>query len=289
MNVVVIGHVCIDRNISEHASYLAPGSPAMFLSKIFRQLPGCTITIVSPYGTDFLPYTKDITIYPKKPTATHTLLYENVTRAGKRTQKALFSEEAQPVVVDEELRGLVEQADLLYIAPITPNFTPAYLQEVLQYKNKNCVVILSPQGYFRQFDKENTVLVREFVEAEMILPLVDYVIVSEQDHPQMKEISKKWASTYGSTILVTTGDRGADVVTKDTVVSIPTHAVLENDIVDSVGSGDIFSAGFGYWYEKTKSVIPSVQFANKVARACLFFTPEDIRINYQTLLEKKSS
>ncbi|HSW88129.1 MAG TPA: PfkB family carbohydrate kinase [Candidatus Saccharimonadales bacterium] len=287
MNIVVLGHVCIDKNISEHASYVAPGSPAMFLAKIFRQLPDCSTTIISPYGKDFLPYAKDVTLCPKEPTTVHTLLYENITKDKKRTQKALFSEAAAPVSGTEEMRLLINQADILYIAPITPNFSPEYIQEILRAKNKKCVVIFSPQGYFRQFDNDNTVLIREFTESDKILPLVDYVIVSEQDHPQMKHVAEVWAKKNDITVIVTTGEQGAEVFMKDQRISIPTQAVLEADIVDSVGSGDIFSAGFGYWYKKTKNIVQSVEFANKLARECLFFTSEDIKINYKLLIGEK--
>lgn len=286
MNIVILGHVCIDKNTSEHVSYTAPGSPAIFLSKIFNQLPDSSTTIISSYGTDFLPYTAKVSLYPKEPNAKHTLIYENVTKNKKRTQKALFSEDAQPVVIDENVVRILKQADILYIAPITPNFSADYIKKVVGSITKNCIVIFSPQGYFRQFDADDTVIVREFTEADDILPLVDFVITSEQDHPHMNEVAEEWAKKFDITVVITKGEQGADVFTKGNLTPIPTSAIAENDIVDSVGSGDIFSAGFGYWYKKTGNVSNAVTFANKLAGACLFFSSEDIRIDYDTLIEK---
>lgn len=284
MHIVILGHVCIDRNISEHVSYTASGSPAMFLSKIFKQLPDTKTTIISSYGTDFLPFTKEVSLYPKKPTAEHTLIYENITKGQKRTQRAVFSKDAEPVVIDKELAQKLEQADILYIAPITPNFSPEYIKTVMKSVSKNCTVILSPQGYFRQFDEKNNVLVRDFTEAGSLMPFINFVITSEQDHPSMKTVATEWAREFDTIVIVTTGERGAEVFTKNEVLSIPTVSVSEKDIVDSVGSGDIFSAGFGYWYKKTGNIVQSVEFANKLARECLFFRSDEIKIDYQRLI-----
>lgn len=286
MQIVVLGHVCIDKNTSENASYTAPGSPAMFLSKIFKQLPDCSTSIITPYGEDFLPYAATISLFPMKPTTRHTLVYENITKNKQRTQKAHFFGEARPVFLEAEERKLLAKADVLYIAPILPNFSPEYIGSVIQTIPKSCLKILSPQGYFRTFDEQNNVVIREFPETSEVLPLIDVVIVSEQDHPEMKKVAKEWAHTYKIVVIVTTGEGGAEIFTKDSITPVPTDPVPETAIVDSVGSGDIFSAGFGYMFQKTKDFVGSVAFANKLARECLFYTSENIAIDYEALIAK---
>lgn len=284
MNIVTLGHVDIDKNISENSSYITAGSPAMFMSKIFQQLPDCSSAIIAPYGKDFLPYIKEVKIYPSQPTTKHTLVYENITKAGKRIQKAFYYQEAIPVLMDEAVRIVLQKTDIIYIAPILPNISGAYLQDVIHSVPKDCLKILSPQGYFRQFDEEHTVIIREFIEADEILPQIDMVIVSEQDHPQMKQVAEKWTKKYNITVIVTTGKKGAEVFIQDQQFEVPTNPVSEKDIVDSVGSGDIFCAGFGYWYKQTNDLVSSVRFANALARECLFFKPDEIKINYSQVI-----
>ena len=286
MHIVVLGHVCIDKNTSENSSYTAPGSPAMFLSKIFKQLPDCTISTITPYGEDFLSYASKVSLYPKQATTKHTLVYENITKNKHRTQKAYFFAEAQPVLLEAEERKILAKADVLYIAPILPNFSTAYVSSVVQTIPKTCLKILSPQGYFRTFDDQNNVLVREFSEASEVLSLIDVVIVSEQDHPDMKRVAKEWAERYKIVVIVTTGEKGAEIFTSQAMTPVSTDPVSEKNIVDSVGSGDIFSAGFGYLFQKTKDIISSVTFANKLARECLFYTSEKIIVNYDALTMK---
>jgi len=155
MKITILGHVCIDKNTSENSSYTAAGSPAMFMNKIFRQLPDNQLTIIAPYGADFLEYAENGKLYPEKPSGKNTLVYENITKGGARIQKA--------------------------------------------------------------------------------------------HHTKEKEIP------------------------------LPTKAVPESEVVDSVGSGDIFSAGFAHRYQQTHSLEKAGRFANELARQCLFYTPSEIK------------
>jgi len=60
MNISILGHVCIDKNTSEHTSYVAAGSPAMFMNRIYKQFPNCPTNIIASYGQDFLKYLNGI-------------------------------------------------------------------------------------------------------------------------------------------------------------------------------------------------------------------------------------
>jgi sugar/nucleoside kinase (ribokinase family) len=46
-----------------------------------------------------------------------------------------------------------------------------------------------------------------------------------------------------------------------------------------VGSGDIFGASFAYRYQQSQDLIKSVKFANKISRKCLFYTPDEIKLD----------
>ena len=145
----------------------------------------------------------------------------------------------------------------------------------MQSIRKNTLKIFLPQGYYRSFDSEDRVVEREFIEAEELIPLFDFMIVSEQDHRDMVSIAKDWSKN--TQVIMTTGDKGAQYFSRDTSLSIPADPVNPKDIVDSVGSGDIFSASFGYKYYLTKNVKKSLEFANNISRQCLFYKADNLQ------------
>ncbi len=288
MEILIYGHVCIDKNTSEKSAYVAAGSPAMFMAKIFQQLPNCQTTIVAPYGKDFLPYRTGATFYPENPTGERTLLYENISHAdGTREQKAHNRNVALPVAVTPALKELIRQSDVIIIAPLLPNFPENAVEEVKKASRPGTMIMLLPQGYFRDFDQQDNVITREFKEENSVLPLVDVVTVSDQDHESMTELAKTWVAKGCATIIVTAGEDGAYIVTRDETIHVPIDRVPPDKIVDSVGSGDIFSAGLAYRYHQTKNWREAVRFANTLARQCLFYTPDEIVVKYQSLLQQE--
>jgi sugar/nucleoside kinase (ribokinase family) len=286
MNITILGHVCIDQNVSEQASYTAAGGPAMFMQKILQQLPDNQVTIIAPYGTDFLPYAPTANLYPTQPTSDQTLTYENVSRAGVRVQKAYHRQAAQLLPIDPTIQALVAASDIIFIAPLLPNFSPDYLRQILSSAQPTALKILLPQGYYRNFDSEDRVMVRAFSEATPILPLINLVIVSDQDHPEMLALAKVWSDQFKILVVTTLGKAGAVAMRAGTATPLPTRIVPANEVVDSVGSGDIFSAGFGYRYRQTQDITEAGRFANELARQCLFFTPEKIRLDVPALFNQ---
>ena len=276
MNITILGNVCIDHNISEHVSYTCAGGPAMFMAKIFGQLPNIKTQIIAPYGRDFVPYLRDIHIYPNKPLHERTLSYKNTFRKSIRTQKAINREYTELLPITDELREIINGSDIIFLAPLTPDYSVQYVWQLMRSVRKDMLKILLPQGYYRSFDSSSNVYQREFKEAEEILPLFDFIIASELDHFVMAEYAKKWAQI--TQVIVTRGDKGARYYSKNDSLIVPVDPVKPEDVVDSVGSGDIFSAAFGYMYFETKDIKKSLEFANNIARQCLFYKADSLKI-----------
>ncbi|MCL5411342.1 MAG: PfkB family carbohydrate kinase [Patescibacteria group bacterium] len=285
MNILIFGHVCLDRNIVETGESNTWGSPVMFISTVLQQLPDASVTIVSNYGSNYLPYLKDRNIYPEKPSTESTLTYRNFSQGRERGQKALNRGYSEPVEIDENLKGKIENADIIFFAPILPNFSPDYVKKALSLAKKDVLKILLPQGYFRDFDQENNVIFRAFPEALEVLPLMNFVILSDQDFPNIEEVVQGWIEKTNVKVILTRGEDGASVISQEGKREIPTTPVPLKEIVDSTGSGDTFSAGFAYQYFLTKDEVKSVQFAHKLATAKLYFTPENIKFDYPKLLK----
>lgn len=280
MNILLVGHVCIDKNRTEHAAYTAAGSPAMFMSNIFGHLPGATATIMAPYGPDFLSYRGNAVLIPQSPTADVTMVYENIIRNGIRTQLCHHVDQAMPPRINTAMTQAVRSADSICVAPLAPNYSPVYLSELLTHKKIGAQVVLLPQGYFRSIGSDGAVTVREFAEAAEILPLVDVVIVSDQDHGDMWHLADTWVSTFGTTVVVTQAEHGATVMAPGIAASVPTDPVPPQDVASSVGAGDIFSAGFMYEFSSSRDPVKAARTGNRIARQCLFFTPDTLQIRY---------
>jgi len=280
MKIVIIANICIDKNTTEKSTYETAGSPAMFMTRIFKQLPNTSVTIVSHYGEDFLKYLNGIKIYPSTPGFNKTLEYNNISqKKGRRIQKAFNRKNSPPIKVDRELKKIIQESDILLFTPLLPNFPFSYISEVRNETKKGSLKILSPQGYFRDFDKNNKVIFRKFKEANKILPNFNFVILSEEDYPDVEKEASEWVKNNGCVVIITKAERGATFLSKKERVDIPTKPVCQKDIVDSTGSGDIFGACFAYKYFECKNIVESIKYAHKIAGYCLKFTPDQINLN----------
>ena len=106
--------------------------------------------------------------------------------------------------------------------------------------------------------------------------LLSYIRSTQiQDYRNGERIAKEWAKK--TQVIMTLGDKGALHMNQWESYVVPTDPVAQDDIVDSVGSGDIFSATFGYKYFKTKNVHKSIQFAQNITRQCLFYPADNLQ------------
>jgi sugar/nucleoside kinase (ribokinase family) len=251
------------------------------MNKIFSQLPDIEFTTVASYGEDFLPYTENLKIYPEKPNINKSLMYENKSEVGgERVQRAYNRELAKPVLIDDKVIALIQEADVIIISPLLPNFTVDYYKQIYNHAKKKTSILLLPQGYFRDFDKDDKVVARDFVEVDEILPFVDAVTVSFFDQTYMTHVAQSWVKKSDVIVIETLSDKGALIISKEGQFHVPTIPMPAIEIVDSVGSGDVFSASFIFWYKKTRNLYKSVEFANELARQKLYFTPDKIKIDY---------
>ncbi len=279
MNICIITTVCIDKNVSEHSAYISAGSPAIFLNKVFKQFSDCDVNVISSYGADFVQYVADFNIFPPQPNTEKTLVYENVSKPGVRTQKAYNRDKAFSVELDSSMIAILRQTDIVFFAPLLPIYNKEYIKSVVANLKKGALTVILPQGFYRKFDSKNNVLVRKFVEAKGILPLLDIVIVSQRDSSTMLAQAKKWSLDTDVIPIVTLGEKGAMAFKGGKEIMLPTIPVPENKVIDSVGSGEIFSAAFIYKYKKTGNLKEAGKFANAVARQCLFYPATDIKID----------
>lgn len=275
MQVTILGNICIDNNLTEQESYISLGSPCFFISKIFQKSFHILPTIISSYGLDLFKYFDgDLNLFPKKPTNKFTLVYKNIVINGKRTQKVNHLNCAKNIIpINFKLKKILKNTDIFFFAPLTPYYKIDYLKKIIVELKKNSLKIFLPQGYLRKFNKKNEVLQRNFYEDE-IVSFFDFVIVSQEDHKNILKLVKRWSKKVK--VILTLAEEGSAFYHKEKYFHQKVKKVEIKDIVDSIGAGDIFSAGFAYQFYLTKNIKKSLKFANNVARESLFYSSKDL-------------
>jgi sugar/nucleoside kinase (ribokinase family) len=276
---VIIGHVCIDQNKAEHASYVNWGSSALYTARYFQDHFGCDPDVITTYGPDFIEYEKDFRLHPNKPTAKSTLLNENIM-SGKEKERIRYSHNADqataPVLTPETI-ALIEEAEILVIATLLPNYEASYVQETLSHARPSCLKVLIVQGYLRSVNENDLLGLRDFPEAGKVLPNFDIAVLSDDDHPKALELTQAWKKYVPTTnIVLTQGPQGASVITEDgTPRNIPTTPVAPEVIVDSVGCGDVFTAALTYHYFQNNDLASAIMAGHRAARRKLLSTNLD--------------
>jgi sugar/nucleoside kinase (ribokinase family) len=242
---------------------------AKYLQATYYAVP----LVVSNYGPDILPYVPAVDMLPDKPNQEQTLIYENDTRTVPRIWKAHNTEYAGEPELTPAIIEALQEADIVIIATLLPNYSAEYIQELLGYVKSDALRVLCPQGYFRHIEDDGLVVPRNFTEAPEIVPLFDLVVYSEEDHPQAFEIATAWQQhSNGTEVIVTQGPGGASIVAQDKIMPIPTKPLGKEEIVDSVGCGDVFAATAAYGYYQTRNLEAAIKTAHQAAAQKLLNT-----------------
>jgi sugar/nucleoside kinase (ribokinase family) len=272
-NIVLIGHVCIDHNKSEHATYESWGSSVLYMATSFHKQFGADPIAISSYGPDLLPFLPTVKLLPAEPNQPDTLIYENDSSTGRRTQKCHNLNSAVPPKITLEIIEALGNADIIVVGTLLPNYPADYLQQLLSHTKLGALKVLCPQGYFRHINQAGQVESRDFEEGLGIVPLFDVVMYSEEDYPQAFELAKSWKQTMSTEVIVTQSADGATIVGKDTDQHIPTKPIAKEDIVDSVGCGDTFAAAVTYSYYNSRDLAAAILDGHHAAAKKLLTTP----------------
>ncbi len=265
--------MCIDHNTVGHETYTSWGSPAFYMTKYFQEAFGASPTIIAKYGADFVEYTNGISLYPSEPGPEPTLVYENIIKDGKRTQYCRNHKTATPAPITPFIKALAEAADMLFLAPLTPAYQRPYIAELMAHTSDKCLKVLLPQGYLRHIREDGLVQPRCFEEAHGIMPFFDLVILSDEDYPHAESQARIWKKANPLTeIIVTQNALGASIIQKDKTIHIPTTPIPNEQILNSVGCGDVFSASTAYHLFVTNDLALAVQRGHRAASQKLLAT-----------------
>ena len=117
--------------------------------------------------------------------------------------------------------------------------------------------VLAAQGLLRSFGADGTVVAAPWTEYARLLPKVDAVVVSEEDH------AEDYAWLPFTTVVVTEAERGSELHARGRTDHVPVFAVAR--VIDQTGAGDAFAAGLALGLAEGSSMIEAATFASAAA------------------------
>lgn len=267
--MVFVGHVCIDRNKTERGRYTSWGSGVLYMASYAQNHLDIRPNILTRYGDDFAEYAPLFQLHPSRPQHKHTLVYENIIRKGNRVQRCTGVEIAGPPEITKNAAEMLRQADIIVLATLLPNYPATFVRNILSHASSSSLFVCFPQGYFRHVHADGSITRRIFSEAKNVLPLFDLIMFSDHDHQNNLKRLRHWAqfnSERKMNIIVTEGAKGASIATTEGIYNVPTIPIPDSEVVDSVGSGDVFGIAVTYKYYQTGDLVEAIKFGHQAAR-----------------------
>jgi len=117
--------------------------------------------------------------------------------------------------------------------------------------------VLAAQGMLRSFAKDGTVQAARWRHYASLLPKVDAVVVSEEDHAE----DSAWLPF--TTVVVTQAERGSDLHARGATTHVRAFAVPA--VVDQTGAGDAFAASLALALAEGLDLVAAATFASAAA------------------------
>lgn len=249
IDYLVIGHLTKDDTprgpqLGGTAAYAARTAQAM----------GLRVGLVTAWNQDVdssLLKLDDLTIINENSTTTTT--FENIQTSRGRVQTV---HSIAPPLDYYHVPQLWRQAPMVHIAPVLHEVNPTIARNFPEAQ-----ILLTPQGWLRQWTPEGKIDCADWPEARHILRMVSTAVISEEDVRCNQEMIEDLAEA-APILVVTQGENGAMLYKDGQAHLVDTPKV---DEIDSTGAGDIFAAAFFIQLYQTQDALEAVQFANLVA------------------------
>ncbi|MGJ3238899.1 MAG: PfkB family carbohydrate kinase [Anaerolineae bacterium] len=159
----------------------------------------------------------------------HTTTFENIYTDSGRTQIIHHTaHKLTPVMLPAEWRS----APLVHLAPLANDVEPLFAHQFEQ-----ATVLLTPQGYMRQWGVDGVVQFKRFLDNNM-LSAIDILVLSKQDIYDAPELEQEFPK-YTPHVIVTDGENGGTYYHNGERYHYDAVNVQQ---VDPTGAGDVFAA-----------------------------------------------
>ena len=258
MKVGIYSHCTIDTIVYGDSIYEVPGGPACYCSLTARKQK-LDVNISTKYGADF-PLTEfllenNISIEDKL-SSSNTTRFKIILNDSDR--KLFIQNKCEPLeFIGEDNNGVI-------ISPVFDEITKELLNKI---KKSSDFVFLDPQGFLRDHNSENQVILKETkleldgISAIKVSPDELSALTGSNDTSALLSLQK-----LGIENVILTNKQNISLLVKDKIYSIQ----LPNlELFDTTGIGDIFSATFCCTMLREKDFLWALSFAGGAAQAAL--------------------
>lgn len=202
-----------------------------------------------PLLAELLPFVAETAVVP----AASTTSFENLYSAAGRTQYLRGRAERLTLAdVPAEWRS----APLVHLAPLAGEVDPA-----LARCFPRSAVMLTPQGWLRQWDAAGLVRFRRWFDADTLKALT-IVVLSEEDIAPDPDLGRLYAQV-APCVVVTRGEHGGTCYRGDEVLA---YAAERVQVADVTGAGDVFATALlASWMATDGNVRAALRVAAKLA------------------------
>lgn len=264
--IVIVGHVAIDTNkfsqgMIESAIGGAPTYAGLALAALRKK-----VGVVAKVGVDFTEQFPPI--YSKLGLDTegilvsgeYTTAFENIyDEKGNRTQ---LCRHVAPKITPDDIPESYLEAKGFYVSPLADEVFPATMERI---KGDNLVMI-DPQGLFRQIDEKHRVTIKSDVDLEPFLQHVDIVKMGRDEAKlvmkEPRQLLEKLCEMGPKIAILTLGEEPALVLVEGKFHEIKS---LKVDARDPTGAGDAWGAVFLARFLETRDAVDSAKFASAAA------------------------
>ena len=265
-SIVIVGHVAIDTNkfsqgMIESAIGGAPTYAGLALAALRKK-----VGVVAKVGVDFTEQFPPI--YSKLGLDTegilvsgeYTTAFENIyDEKGNRTQ---LCRHVAPKITPDDIPASYLEAKGFYVSPLADEVVPETMEKI----KGNNLVMMDPQGLFRQIDEKGRVTIRSEVDLEPFLEHVDVVKLGRDEAKlimkEPKQLLKKLCGMGPKIAILTRGEEPALMLSDGEFHEVKS---LKVEARDPTGAGDVFGAVFLARYLEIHDVMESARFASAAA------------------------
>jgi sugar/nucleoside kinase (ribokinase family) len=241
-NFVTIGHIVNDTEPADHV-----GGGVSYTALTAHNL-GYESHIITkcPQDSPYISYlqSEGISVHLLPTSSQAITSFQNIYEEKSRRKQRVLSR--QEDITSEDFSAFPEEIlrdAIILVAPVIGEVDKKLFPLLSSYGS----LALAPQGYFRQTDNDNNVFQSRWKNFEEAIASVQIVILSEDDITINGKFDATLLSQFRQLVpvtVVTIGDKGSMVYTKDQSISVSAFRLFQNELHDVTGAGDTYAAAF---------------------------------------------
>lgn len=262
-DTIIIGHITIDVNVFpwgliENVLGGAPTYGGFSLAALRRE-----VGAVSKIGSDFPE--KFSPIFSKLGVDSEGIL---ITSGSTTTFENTYDEDGNREQTCKSVANSISPEDIpnsyrnnsksFYISPVAGEVSPETIDSV---KSEDNLVMLDPQGIFREINEEGKVEIRMPSDLEDYLKNVDIVKIGLDEFEAFDEDKesalRKLVSMGPEIAILSLGEDGCMILSDNEVQEIEG---IDVKVEDTTGAGDVFGTTFLANYLETRNLSQSARF-----------------------------